>query len=59
MATKGYRKRNDHILTEMLEEIYISHLNMKELDDALHLEEKDIPKKVTYNYDHYGKKAKK
>ena len=58
MATKGYRKRNDHILKEMLEEIYISYLNMKELDDALNLEEKDIPKKVTYNYDHYGKKPK-
>lgn len=58
MATKGYRKRNDNVLKEMLEEIYISHLNMQELDQALSLEEKDIPKKVTYNYDQYGKKPK-
>lgn len=56
MATKGYRTRKDEVLTEMLEEIYISHLNMEELDQALSLTQEEMPKKVTYNYDQYGKK---
>ena len=34
-ATKGYKKRDDNVLKEMLEEIYINHLNLQEMEQAL------------------------
>ncbi len=61
-ATKGYRKRDDDVLKEMLEEIYISHLNMGELDKALKLEvASPTPTKsrVMEKYGSYGSAVRK
>lgn len=57
MATKGYKKRDDNVLKEMLEEIYLNHLNLHELQQAKELKEEDAPKKPQFNYNYGIKKG--
>ena len=58
MATKGYKKRDDSVLKEMLEEIYLNYLKLQELKHAKELKEEDAPKKQQFKYNYGIKKDK-